>query len=70
MAGDGPVLAHCKELARMLVAALHDLETLQPEEMEGLLSAVGARETIPVDETPGRRRRAAGVRSRKGPSAS
>jgi nanoRNase/pAp phosphatase (c-di-AMP/oligoRNAs hydrolase) len=41
-AGNGPVLAHCKELARMLVAALRDLEALQPQEMEGLLNAVGA----------------------------
>jgi nanoRNase/pAp phosphatase (c-di-AMP/oligoRNAs hydrolase) len=56
VAGNGPLLAHCKELARVLVAALHDLETLQPEEMEGLLSAVGARETIPVDERPRRRK--------------
>ncbi len=33
----GPILAHCQELARQLVAALKDLETLQPGEMEGLL---------------------------------
>jgi nanoRNase/pAp phosphatase (c-di-AMP/oligoRNAs hydrolase) len=51
-AGNGPVLAHCKELASMLVAGLHDLEALQPEEMEGLLSAVGARKEIPVDDKP------------------
>jgi nanoRNase/pAp phosphatase (c-di-AMP/oligoRNAs hydrolase) len=67
-AGNGPVLAHCKELARMLVAGLHDLEALQPEEMEGLLSAVGARKQIPVDEKPTRRRRA-GARTRKKPGS-
>ena len=55
--GNGPILAHCKELARMIVAALHDLEALQPEEMEGLLSPVGARKTIPVDDPPTRRRK-------------
>ena len=65
VAGNGPLLAHCKELARMLVAGLHDLETLQPEEMEGLLSAVGARKEIPVDEPPRRRKRAENGRSRK-----
>jgi len=42
--GNGPVLAHCQELARQLVAALRDLETLQPGEMQGLLEVVnGAR---------------------------
>lgn len=66
VAGNGPVLAHCKELSRMLVAALHDLEALEPVEMDGLLSAVGARETIPVDATPRRRKRAAGARARRG----
>jgi len=40
VAGNGPILAHCKELARMLVAALKDLEALQPQEMEGVLSVV------------------------------
>jgi hypothetical protein len=65
VAGNGPLLAHCKELARMLVAALHDLETLQPEEMEGLLSALGARKEIPVDERPRRRKRSDNGRSRK-----
>jgi nanoRNase/pAp phosphatase (c-di-AMP/oligoRNAs hydrolase) len=40
--GNGPILAHCQELARQLVAALRDLETLQPAEMEGLLQQVGA----------------------------
>jgi nanoRNase/pAp phosphatase (c-di-AMP/oligoRNAs hydrolase) len=66
VAGNGAVLAHCRELSRMIVAALHDLEALQPEEMEGLLTAVGARETIPVDERPTeRRRRTANGRSRK-----
>ena len=39
-AGNGPILAHCKELARMLVAALRDLEALQPQEMEGVLKVV------------------------------
>ncbi len=43
LAGNGPVLAHCKELARQLVAALRDLETLQPSEMQGLLEVVNAR---------------------------
>jgi len=37
VASNGPILAHCQELARQLVAALRDLETLQPGEMEGLL---------------------------------
>ncbi len=55
--GNGPILAHCKELATMIVAALHDLEALQPEEMEGLLTALGARQTIPMDELPMRRRK-------------
>jgi hypothetical protein len=66
VAGNGPVLAHCKELARMLVAALQDLEALEPVEMEGLLTAVGARQKIPVDATPRRRRRSAAGRGRKG----
>jgi nanoRNase/pAp phosphatase (c-di-AMP/oligoRNAs hydrolase) len=37
VATNGPILAHCQELARQLVAALRDLESLQPGEMEGLL---------------------------------
>ena len=37
--GNGPVLAHCQELARQLVAALRDLAALQPGEMDGLLDA-------------------------------
>ena len=41
VAGNGPVLAHCQELARQLVAALRDLQSLQPGEMQGLLDAVG-----------------------------
>jgi nanoRNase/pAp phosphatase (c-di-AMP/oligoRNAs hydrolase) len=41
--GNGPMLAHCQELARQLVAALRDLQSLQPAEMEGLLDAVGSR---------------------------
>jgi hypothetical protein len=36
------VLAYCQELARQLVAALRDLETLEPDEMQGLLAVVGA----------------------------
>jgi hypothetical protein len=56
VASNGPLLAHCKELARVLVAALHDLEALQPEEMDGLLTAVGARDKIPMDKDPRRRR--------------
>ena len=40
VATDGPVLAYCQEMARQLVAALRDLETLQPGEMEGLLREV------------------------------
>ncbi len=43
IAGNGPVLAHCQELARQLVAALRDLETLQPTDMQGLLELVDAR---------------------------
>jgi nanoRNase/pAp phosphatase (c-di-AMP/oligoRNAs hydrolase) len=35
--GNGPILAYCQEQARQLVAALRDLELLQPAEMEGLL---------------------------------
>jgi hypothetical protein len=65
VAGNGPLLAHCKELARVLVAALHDLEALQPEEMEGLLSAVGARKEIPVDKRPRHGRRPENGRSKK-----
>ncbi len=44
VAGNGPVLAYCQELARQLVAALRDLAVLEPDKMEGLLDAVGARE--------------------------
>ena len=40
VATNGPILAYCQELARQLVAALRDLETLQPGEMEGLLREV------------------------------
>jgi nanoRNase/pAp phosphatase (c-di-AMP/oligoRNAs hydrolase) len=63
VAGNGPLLAHCKELARVLVAALHDLEALQPEEMEGLLTAVGAREEVPVDKNPRRKKNGRARRS-------
>jgi nanoRNase/pAp phosphatase (c-di-AMP/oligoRNAs hydrolase) len=46
--GNGPILAHCQELARQLVAALRDLETLQPAEMQGLLEVVaGAEAAVP-----------------------
>jgi len=34
---NGPILAYCQEQARQLVAALRDLELLQPAEMDGLL---------------------------------
>ena len=51
--GNGPMLAHCQELARQLVAALRDLQNLQPGEMEGLLEAVGSRRVAPE---PTRRR--------------
>ncbi|HEY8234859.1 MAG TPA: hypothetical protein VIJ10_19490 [Vicinamibacteria bacterium] len=34
---NGPILAYCQEQARQLVAALRDLEMLQPAEMDGLL---------------------------------
>ena len=54
VAGNGPMLAHCQELARQLVAALRDLQSLQPAEMEGLLDAVGSRRSAP--EQPIRRR--------------
>ena len=41
--GNGPILAYCQEQARQLVAALRDLELLQPAEMEGLLKAAKSR---------------------------
>ena len=37
---NGPILAYCQEQARQLVAALRDLEMLQPAEMDGLLREV------------------------------
>ncbi len=37
--GNGPILAYCQEQAKQLVAALRDLELLQPAEMDGLLRA-------------------------------
>jgi len=40
VAGNGPVLAHCQELARQLVASLRDFETAEPAEMQGLLDVV------------------------------
>ena len=42
VAGNGPVLAHCQELAKQLVAALRDFESLKPAEMQGLLDVVDA----------------------------
>ena len=58
--GNGPVLAHCQELARQLVAALRDLETLQPADMQGLLEVVareppGGTGSTPQREAPGER---------------
>jgi len=64
VAGNGPILAHCKELARMLVAALRDLEALQPQEMEGVLSIVET-PAEPEDET-----RPAATRSSKAANGS
>jgi nanoRNase/pAp phosphatase (c-di-AMP/oligoRNAs hydrolase) len=54
VAGNGPVLAHCKELARQLVAALRDFENLQPAEMEGLLNVVEAQPARAGGGQPGR----------------
>jgi hypothetical protein len=36
-ADDDPVLEHCRECARALVAALNDLKFARPEEIQGLL---------------------------------
>jgi nanoRNase/pAp phosphatase (c-di-AMP/oligoRNAs hydrolase) len=44
VAGNGPILAYCQELSRQLVAALRDLQTLQPDEMRGLLDVVAGAE--------------------------
>jgi len=44
VAGNGPILAYCQELSRQLVAALRDLESLQPGEMQGLLDVVAGDE--------------------------
>jgi nanoRNase/pAp phosphatase (c-di-AMP/oligoRNAs hydrolase) len=53
VAGNGPVLAHCQELARQLVAALRDLQSLQPAEMQGLLDVVtGSRPPEPRGADP------------------
>jgi len=38
VADDGPVRAHCQEMARRIVAALKDLEAREPQAMRGLLS--------------------------------
>ena len=51
VAGNGPVLAHCQELARQLVAALRDFASLNPAEMEGLLNAARGRQ---AEEAPPR----------------
>jgi len=47
VAGNGPILAHCQELARQLVAALRDLQSLQPAEMQGLLDVVAGAASAP-----------------------
>ena len=47
VAGNGPVLAHCRELARRLVAVLQDHESVRPAEMEGLLSVSLAAPSLP-----------------------
>jgi hypothetical protein len=53
VAGNGPILAYCQELARQLVAALRDLESLQPAEMQGLLEVVaGAEASVPRNCVP------------------
>jgi hypothetical protein len=44
--GNGPILAHCQELARQLVAALRDFETAKPGEMQGLLEVVDGRRSL------------------------
>jgi nanoRNase/pAp phosphatase (c-di-AMP/oligoRNAs hydrolase) len=52
VAGNGPVLAYCQELARQLVASLRGLENEQPAEMHGLLDAVaGGEAAVPRDVT-------------------
>jgi hypothetical protein len=38
--GNGPILAHCQELSRQLVAALREFESGNPGEMQGLLDVV------------------------------
>jgi nanoRNase/pAp phosphatase (c-di-AMP/oligoRNAs hydrolase) len=63
IAGNGPVLAHCQELARQLVAALRDLETLQPTDMQGLLALVDAKS---VREEPSARAARNGELARAG----
>jgi nanoRNase/pAp phosphatase (c-di-AMP/oligoRNAs hydrolase) len=45
--GNGPILAHCQELARQLVAALRSLESKEPDEMQGLLEAVAGADAVP-----------------------
>jgi hypothetical protein len=46
VAGNGPILAHCRELARRLVAVLQDHESVRPAETEGLLSGTPAAEPV------------------------
>jgi hypothetical protein len=53
VAGNGPVLAYCQELARQLVAALRDLEAVQPEAMQGLLHTVAAPPPVPRNGAQG-----------------
>jgi nanoRNase/pAp phosphatase (c-di-AMP/oligoRNAs hydrolase) len=47
VAGNGPILAHCRELAHRLVTVLQDHETARPAEMEGLLSGSPAPAPVP-----------------------
>jgi len=44
VAGNGPILAHCQELSRQLVAALRGLESEQPDEVQGLLDVEAGEE--------------------------
>jgi hypothetical protein len=47
VAGNGPILAHCQELSRQLVAALRGLEFERPGEVQGLLEACTSEEGPP-----------------------
>jgi nanoRNase/pAp phosphatase (c-di-AMP/oligoRNAs hydrolase) len=42
VAGNGPALVHCRDLARKLVAVLQDHENARPADMEGLLRGMPA----------------------------